>query len=145
MLTTSSSPNALIVDDNIDNRVIFRTALEAVGIMVTDFGDPNQGLQDLEHNTYEVLLLDLQMPRLSGHEFLKRIRGISAHDSMKVVVITAHPHLAEGDVNDRADFVMLKPVSPIELMTFVKRIVGSIELRSTAESASRFVSGYKTR
>jgi len=41
------------------------------------------------------------------------------HDDMKVVVITAYPHLAEGDVNERADYVMHKPISPIELMTFI--------------------------
>jgi len=132
----SSFTNALIVDDNFDNRVIFRIALEAIGITVTDFGDPRQGLQDLDRNTYQVLLLDLQMPGLSGHEFLKRIRNVSTHDDMKVVVITAYPHLAEGDVNERADYVMHKPISPIELMTFIKRIVGPIEVRSNMVQAA---------
>jgi CheY-like chemotaxis protein len=112
---------ALIIDDNLSNRQIFRTILECNGYQVTDTGDPAAGINFLANSTYTLLLLDLQMPRITGEYILNQIRPNPRHDDMTIIIVTANPHMTTDNAQNKADYVFQKPINVSEFTQFTKR------------------------
>jgi len=120
----ANRPTALVIDDNKDSQLIFKTILEGIGFDVIGQQDPIQGLATLRTQTFNLLILDLSMPKLSGNSILRQIRPSEQHKDMVVIVVTAHAHMALGDEIDvAADYTMLKPISATDFARFVTKIV----------------------
>jgi CheY-like chemotaxis protein len=117
---------ALIIDDNFHNRHIFRIALETVGFHISEAENGMEGLKILDERTFNLLILDLQMPLIDGITVLRELRDVSRHRKMRIVVVTANAHMATGEVNELADFVMYKPINVIEFAEFAERIKKSL-------------------
>jgi DNA-binding response OmpR family regulator len=112
----------LIVDDEPNVRLVFRTALETTGYLVTEAADGDAALKQLRKLPTDLILLDLKMPVVDGMETLQRLRD--AGDKTPVVVITAH-----GSVPDAVAVMKLgavdflpKPVSPATLRAVVSGV-----------------------
>jgi len=119
-------PVAIVIDDNFDIRTIFSDVLTGIGLVVMKYGSPVEALNVLQTQTFDIMILDLQMPEISGNDILKQIRLNPIHASMKIVVVTAFPHMAIGrEIDSAADYVMNKPVSPIAFGAFIKRVIPS--------------------
>ncbi len=114
--------SALIIDDNWFNRDIFRIALESAGYSVTELDNGQEGIKVLEQQTFNLLILDLQMPLVDGRTVLVKVREHSLHKKMRVVVVTANAHMATSDVDEMADYVMYKPINVMEFSEFVRRL-----------------------
>ncbi len=114
--------SALIIDDNWFNRDIFRIALESAGYSVTELDNGQEGINLLEQQTFNLLILDLQMPLIDGRTVLLKVKDQPLHDKMRVVVVTANAHMATSDVDEMADYVMYKPINVIEFSEFVRRL-----------------------
>ena len=69
----SHDARILIVDDEPNVRLVFRTALETSGYSITTAADGEQALKWLANETVDLVLLDLQMPGLSGMDVLEGI------------------------------------------------------------------------
>jgi CheY-like chemotaxis protein len=82
-------PHTLLVDDDPVNRTLARTLLERAGQTVVEAKD---GIEALDHLVRaadtELIVLDLDMPRLDGIETLKRIRGSVSTAMLPVIVLT---------------------------------------------------------
>jgi CheY-like chemotaxis protein len=114
--------SALIIDDNWFNRDIFRIALESAGYVVTETDSGTDGLNILRQQSFNLLILDLQMPNVDGKMVLHTVRADEMHKKMHIVVVTANAHMATSDVDAMADHVMYKPINVIEFSEFVRRI-----------------------
>lgn len=112
-------PTALIVDDNYYNRDLCRLVLEYVGYQVTELESGVQALALLAEQTFDLLILDLAMPELNGVAVLRELKH---RDSMPVIVMTANPHMATGEVEENADFVLYKPIDVIEFTSLIGRL-----------------------
>jgi len=109
----------LIVDDEPNVRLVFRTALEATGYLVTEAADGDAALAQLRKLPTDLILLDLKMPVVDGMETLRRLRD--AGDETPVVVVTAHgsvPDAVAAMKLGAVDFLP-KPVSPVTLRAVV--------------------------
>lgn len=115
-------PTALIVDDNQDNRNVFRAALEIAGYQVREAENGQAGLVILETETFDLLTLDLQMPLVSGETVLRAVRPRPMHSSMQIVVVTANPHMETTYISEAADHVMFKPIDIRQFIDFAKRL-----------------------
>lgn len=114
---------ALVTDDNYFNRDIFRMALEDAGFVV-DEAENGKGCQAaLAQKNFDLLVLDLQMPDLSGLDILRDIDEKKSKGQMSILVVTANPHMVTEDVEDKADYTMQKPVDVAAFSTFVKRLI----------------------
>jgi CheY-like chemotaxis protein len=86
---THMGPHTLLVDDDPVNRTLARTLLERAGQTVVEAKD---GLEALDHlvrtSDTELIVLDLDMPRLDGTETLKRIRASVSTAMLPVIVLT---------------------------------------------------------
>ena len=113
---------ALIAEDNPAYQLIMRSALEYVGYEVDCAANGAEAVELLEHRHFHLLLLDLNMPIMSGIAALPIVRSMRACDSMHIIVVTANSHMNNNEVEDLADFVMMKPVNPEELAQFAERL-----------------------
>ena len=79
----------LIVDDNKTNRDVLVSLLEPSGFEVSEADDGLAALEQMRARPYDLVLMDLRMPRMTGEEALKQIRDEPALADAKVIAITA--------------------------------------------------------
>ena len=103
----------LIVDDDPDITVAFKVGLEDYGSFdVYTHNDPLEALSDFKPHFYDLLLLDINMPKMNGFELYKRILEIDVN--VRICFITA------GDTNIEA----LREVYPtLSIGCFIKKPV----------------------
>jgi CheY-like chemotaxis protein len=102
---------ALIVDDNWFNRDVSAIALKHVGYNVTEASNALDALRLLEQREFDLLVLDLAMPEMDGATMLRKVKEKNIRPNMRVVVMTANPHMTTDQVDADADYVMFKPIN----------------------------------
>jgi diguanylate cyclase (GGDEF)-like protein len=113
---------ALIIDDDRDTANLFSTVLSLVGYECDVAYSAKTALAYLASNEPDIVLLDMRLGlEISGIDILYQIRSNPRFDKMRVVVITAYPHLA-APVHDLADMIMLKPVEVDSLQSLSSRL-----------------------
>ncbi len=122
------SKRVLIIDDEPNVRLVFRTTLETAGYLVAEAGDGAAALAELARSPAHVILLDLKMPVLDGMNTLRQLRDLG--EKTAVVVVTAHgnvPDAVEAMKLGAVDFIP-KPVSPATLREVVARACATLAL-----------------
>jgi CheY-like chemotaxis protein len=114
----------LIADDDADVRAIFVALLMRDGVVVHEAGDGEVALAAALALVPDLLLLDLNMPRMEGPEVLRRVREIHPPKRMRIIVISAQleeylPRL-EGRHYHAA---LAKPCSTEDLLQTVRRVL----------------------
>ncbi len=84
---TTNNKRILLVDDEPDIILAFKIGLEDHGFIVDAFDDPQTAASNFKCNVYDLLLLDIKMPKLNGIEFYYRMKEIDK--KVKVCFITA--------------------------------------------------------
>ena len=77
----------LVVDDETDIADVVKQGLELQGIQVDAFNDPQKALEHFKPGTYEMVVLDVRMPRMNGFQLYREI--MKRDDKAKVLFITA--------------------------------------------------------
>jgi diguanylate cyclase (GGDEF)-like protein len=117
----------LIIDDDKEIAVLFRTVLSIVGFHCEIALSARDALARLATSVPDLILLDLRLGiEIGGEDILYQIRSNPRFDNTRVIVITAHPAIADL-VSDLSDLVLLKPVEVDQLSILAKRI-GSFEV-----------------
>lgn len=113
-------PLALIIEDELDSAVIFSMALQQAGYQTEIALDGNQALKRLMVIIPTIVLLDLQLPQVSGKDILKQIRSDARFTETKVILATADAIRAQS-LSEIADLVLLKPIAPQQLRDLATR------------------------
>jgi DNA-binding response OmpR family regulator len=118
----------LIVDDEDDINLLFKMVLEDNGFKVDTFNDPIVALQNFTAGAYDLLLLDILMPKMNGLELYQKIRMMD--DKVKICFLTAsginHEEFRKravsvaGIENDIKNCFFIKPIENEELVKRVK-------------------------
>jgi len=114
---------ALIIEDDEDLAAIFAEALRGVGFEVEHVADGKQARERLTKGTPPYLiLLDMHIPHVSGGELLTNIiKRDERFENTMVIITTADARM--GDVyRDQADFVLIKPISFVQLRDLTARL-----------------------
>lgn len=114
-------PSALIVEDDRDISALFRHVLDLAGYRTEIALHGQVAVEYLAQNTPDIVLLDLGLPGVSGTEILTIIRADERLRKIPVVVITAHPHLAET-LPVAPQLVLIKPVNIEQMSKLIQRI-----------------------
>jgi two-component system chemotaxis response regulator CheY len=114
----------LIVDDSETIRITVSDTLQKVGFTVVSAIDGVDGLARLAEQPIDLVIMDVNMPRLSGLEMLEKMREDPKFASIPVVMLTTEAHFA---LIDRAKKLgakgwMIKPVKPENLVAAAKKI-----------------------
>jgi len=115
------TPHILVVDDEQRIRDACRMVLTSMGFTVETAVDGPKGLDLIEEKHFDILLLDLMMPNMSGFEVLSRVRDIDP-DTV-VIVITGYAtleHSIEAMKKGAFDFIP-KPFTPDQLRAVVSK------------------------
>jgi CheY-like chemotaxis protein len=112
----------LIVDDNEDVRRILSLRLQRAGFEVEDAADGAEGLAAVRRGGWDLVLLDLVMPRVDGFEFLEGLRAANG-EVPPVVVVTQY-----DDTDNRERAMSLGATRYVSKGTaFERRFVGAVQ------------------
>jgi two-component system chemotaxis response regulator CheY len=114
----------LIVDDSRVIRKVARGILESLGYEVTEAENGEEALAKCQHAMPDLILLDWNMPVMSGVEFVSSLRRLQAELRPKVVFCTSNAdadHIRKG-IEAGADEYVIKPFDRQILQTKLQRI-----------------------
>ena len=112
----------LVAEDNPINQAVVRAVLEAVGAHLETANDGAEALEMLRVKTFDLVLMDVHMPRMDGVEALRRIRaGETGNARVRVIALTADAMPGEDEklLAHGFDDVQGKPIQPIALITAI--------------------------
>ena len=113
MTSDASKRRVLVVDDDAAIRAMVRKALERHGFVVDTANDGVDALVKLEEGTYELLVLDLMMPRLDGFGVLDHLEESEMDGENrppKILIMTAAaPSILQKLPQERVDAILMKP------------------------------------
>ena len=103
-------------DDTVCNHVIVNT-LKRANLDITSVEDPFEGLKLLQNNRYDLVLLDIDMPKLTGFEVCEKLRALPQYKTTPVIFVTAHSNFGNRTqgVLSGGNYFITKPVDPLEL------------------------------
>ena len=91
-----SAKRILIVDDEPNVRLVFRTALESSGYTVVEAGDGGAALARLRKSTADLILLDLKLPKVDGLQVLRQLKSDDRLKLIPVVMLTSSNEEKDG-------------------------------------------------
>lgn len=128
--TPASLPNRseqiriLIAEDNDDLRTIFSLAFKHTHFEVQAVSNGKQAIVELEKSLPDVVVLDVNMPEMSGIDVLRYIRERGWDSHLEVIVVTGNSeHRYDPEMNG-ASLFLVKPVDIYELTVFARKLSG---------------------
>ena len=119
-----SAKKMLIVDDEKDLRVALRSSLESTGFSVVEATDGVKGLATAEQIRPDLILLDITMPNMNGHQMLRAIRSTPWGRSIRVILLTNADdanNVAQGITLRGNDYLIKSHTSLEEIVKKVKQ------------------------
>jgi two-component system, OmpR family, alkaline phosphatase synthesis response regulator PhoP len=133
----------LVVEDEADIRELLRYSLTQEGYAVEEAADGAEAFDRIMRRAPDLVLLDLMLPRMSGLELCRRLRGGSETAQIPVIVVTAKS--AEVDrilgLEMGADDYVVKPFSPREVVARVKALLRRARAAIEPQSAGVYEKG----
>lgn len=114
-------PFALLIEDDRDVAALFRHVMDMAGYDSENVYDGIEAMKRLSVLQPDVVLLDLQLPGLSGVDILTKMRADKRMKTIPVVVITAYAYFAKS-LPVEPDLFLLKPVDIQDLSNLLQRL-----------------------
>lgn len=126
MHSPQGKPLILIADDRASSRELLRTVLERAGYAVLEAGDGEAAVEQALSGNPDLILLDLQMPKLDGYGVLARLRADERFRTVPVLALTASAMSGDRERIMAAGFTdyLSKPAGPELLREAVARLLG---------------------
>ena len=136
MTSVSDPPQVLVVDDRAPKRYLLVNWLKRAGYAVNEACSGAEALESIDAHSFDLIVLDVRLPDISGLEVCKRIKEDPRHSSIPVVHVSAHA----VDPSDRtlglisgADAYLVEPIDPRELVATVQAVLRYYRARRDAE------------
>ena len=125
-MTEQTQKTVLLVEDNEDNLVVYRTILEHVGFKVIEARDGEEGVSRAKENLPDLILMDISIPKMDGWEATQRLKAYENTKAIPIIALTAHALEEDRQKALQAgcDGYLAKPVEPRRVVQEVERFVG---------------------
>jgi len=112
-----------LVEDNAINQQVATELLEQGGFVVTVAGNGKEGVQAVETSAFDLVLMDIQMPEMDGHEATRIIRKKHSSDSLPIIALTAHAMAGEREkcLNSGMNDYLSKPINTEDLFAVLTK------------------------
>ncbi|OIQ51985.1 Signal transduction histidine-protein kinase BarA [Pseudodesulfovibrio hydrargyri] len=113
----------LLVEDNEINRQVAQEILASIGVEVFEAFNGRSALEFLDGNEVDLVLMDIQMPVMDGHEATRRIRAQDRFKDLPIVAMTAHAMLADIEMSKEVGMNdhIAKPFDPDDLFAVLTK------------------------
>lgn len=114
----------LTVDDSRTMRDMLMLALSAAGYRVIQAEDGVHGMEVLQSTVPDVIITDINMPRMDGFGFIEGVRGDAKHRAIPILVLTTESDSTKKDKARRARATgwIVKPFDPVKLVEAIRRV-----------------------
>ena len=135
----AAKQRVMVVDEDPQILATLKGLLEPWGLSVTTLNDPQQFWETLESCSPDLLILEMNMPILSGVDLCQIVRNDSRWGSLPIIFLTTHPNIETIDrvYSVGADDFVSKPIARSELVSRVINRLERIELLRNAAEIDR--------
>ncbi len=129
----TAGKHILIVDDYPDALDIWAIYLHAMGYRVSTAGDGAEALAQAERLHPDLIVLDLELPRISGFDVAKRLRANPETQHIPLIAATGYSHVKQLDRAREAGFdqIVIKPCDPDLLVEEIERQLMAVDEADT--------------
>ena len=124
-MSTTKDKNILIVDDDEDLTNLYETFLKFDGYKVDAFTDPIDALYSFRKNVYDLVLLDLKMPKMNGIELSQEMQKIDPNLSYRFITAANKEYIESIEANnpDIKENIIYKPLWLNEIRTTIHSLL----------------------
>jgi two-component system cell cycle response regulator DivK len=115
----------LVVEDDLLNRMFYIATLEQAGFDVDSVPDGALVLGEVEHFHPDLVIMDINLPHVSGLELIERLKADPAHRDVPILAVTAYVGRAEeARIREAgAEDYLSKPVSMKAFISAIERLL----------------------
>jgi CheY-like chemotaxis protein len=123
---TDSSKTVLLVEDNEDNRTVYRTILEHYGYNVVEARNGEDGIRSAREDHPDLILMDISIPIIDGWEATKLLKADEATAHIPIIALTAHALATDRAKAEEVgcDGYLAKPCEPRRVVAEVDKFLG---------------------
>ncbi len=136
--TTYDSLNILLVEDELINKTLATTVLERKGWAVQVADNGLQALEILDKEIFDLVLMDIQMPKMDGYETTTAIRKIEKRTGAHTPIIAMTAYAIKGDrekcLASGMDGYISKPINPRKLCDEIESVIQRISTENSSPS-----------
>ena len=137
----SVPPSILLVEDQQSNRMVISLMLEALGLSVETAEDGQDGVQKASQKKYDLILMDLKMPRMDGYQASQKIHQDQPQTPIVALSAKVLSEQENQQIASMFDGFLTKPVDSRKLSETIKKFISSGQIASLREETT---SGQKT-
>ncbi|MEJ5259991.1 MAG: response regulator [Anaerohalosphaeraceae bacterium] len=117
--------HVLVVEDNPSNQILISMLLKKMGLEVTLANDGLEGVQEARRQKYDVILMDMQMPRMNGYDATQTLRSEGCMTPIVAVTANAMKGDEEKCLQAGCDAYLSKPIDRKKLAQILRRYLGT--------------------
>lgn len=124
-MSVSAAKRILVVDDAATVRLYHRNVLESEGFDVHEAYNGIEAMEKVLTEAYDLLLVDVNMPKLDGYGFLRQLRASDGPQAPAVMISTeARDEDRRRAFEAGANFYLVKPIRPADLARHCRALLG---------------------
>jgi CheY-like chemotaxis protein len=115
---------AFIIEDNVELGLIYAASIEVFDYDTEIIPDGKKALDRLAETVPSLIILDMNLPHVSGHFIYKHLRGDEKFANCPIIIATANALIADALKNELTpgDHLLVKPIRPTQLRNLVKTV-----------------------
>ena len=115
----------LLAEDNLTNQEIARIVFKTAEVSLTIASNGKKAVEALEKKTFDVILMDIQMPEMDGYEATNTIRADPKYQDLPIIAMTAHAMKGDEEkcLNTGMNGYVSKPINQAKLFKTLSSIV----------------------
>jgi len=133
----------LYVEDDKDARVAILSILEEFFDLIIVAHDGLDGLESFDKNKFDLIITDVNMPRMNGLEMIKEIRRIDEHIPILVLSAYNETDYFMESIKVGVDGYLLKPIELNQFLGMLQKVTQKLTLKSEAEKNLHFLHQYQ--
>jgi len=122
-----ASKTVLLVEDNEDNRTVYRTILEHFGYEVAEARNGEDGVRIAQESRPDLILMDISIPVIDGWEATRILKSGTDTAHIPIIALTAHALATDRAKAEEVgcDGYLAKPCEPRRVVAEVERFIGA--------------------
>jgi CheY-like chemotaxis protein len=137
----------LLVDDYPDALEIWGLYLRTQGYVVDTAEDGLTAVERAHQLLPDIIVLDLELPGITGYEAAKRLRGAAATRRIPLIAATGYSHIKQLDLARQCGFdsIVVKPCEPAALVAEIERLLAPSDDEADGEKTASVELGRQNR